>query len=557
MGPTCPDVLRVRVQMRAEDGSAFNVNILDGIDAQRHFNAAAGVWLVCRDGWEHGMRRLGRWDEAEIRGAQVERRADAAPHECAVQLVLDDFCADDAGVVVRRPGERLLITRTSSRAVAAPRPRGTYARIADLTADMAAANFYGVVADYCPPVPTRGAHKVSKLTLVDETCRGVDDGVLLNVFQCHPRVPCVGTVLRLHRVKMQPRKANAPTKYATNLKTATSIQVAPPEDPRAEELRAWAVPLLASPDALARLMRGAKYLRSLGAVDWTGASGTVDLACRADDLTRLPLSQHPASAPLCMLADGSSFQLPDGSWFRGVPLWLDADPAHFASLLDHLQAQADASGGAPLFLRLRNVRLFARAGRPNVPVALLRPGTAVAVLPDYHADVVRVRQALDAPPAPTPTSSLAAPLHPHGAAPVSPLGAVASDGRVPYRWRCVAQPVALVPSDPASMTCRTGGSAWAYRGAMVLRDAAGDMLIALLAGDEAARFWCGITASAAATDPAAGLCLDRLLRRLGTAGPLDLCLQSYTQSPTAGGGGERATLYAVFDTSLPAEWAKG
>ena len=61
-------------------------------------------------------------------------------------------------------------------------------------------NLHGMVIDYALPRPSRGTDLVTRLTIVDESCKDLSDARVLTFFKAQPVPPGVGTIVRLHRV---------------------------------------------------------------------------------------------------------------------------------------------------------------------------------------------------------------------------------------------------------------------------------------------------------------------------------------------------------------------
>lgn len=69
---------------------------------------------------------------------------------------------------------------------------------------------FGVVIEYQLPRPTRKQDMRSVLHLADESSEANDQHLVVTFFKTHPHVPCIGSVIRLHRLKRSSPYAGVP-----------------------------------------------------------------------------------------------------------------------------------------------------------------------------------------------------------------------------------------------------------------------------------------------------------------------------------------------------------
>ena len=215
----------LKLTLRAEDAAATGWR-----------RARVWLWGVWCD---RSADAVALGDVVTVRGAELERDEAAAPGDCGWA----PSCRRAARAPAPRsrsppPRASRASPRTASPLRSAPRPAGRrrrrrrrsdveararragaydYTRIARLR-EMAAGggggaggvaalapkevHVHAVVLAYTLPRETRGEDMKSTITLVDESCDGRGDALVVNFFKAHPKPPGVGAVVRFHRLRV-------------------------------------------------------------------------------------------------------------------------------------------------------------------------------------------------------------------------------------------------------------------------------------------------------------------------------------------------------------------
>ena len=419
----------LKLTLRAEDAAATGWR-----------RARVWLWGVWCD---RSADAVALGDVVTVRGAELERDEAAAPGDCGWSAFLPPRGASagasvevaSAARVARITEDRITVEKraapppaaAAAAAAAAPtskRARGApdaydYTRIARLR-EMAAGggggaggvaalapkevHVHAVVLAYTLPRETRGEDMKSTITLVDESCDGRGDALVVNFFKAHPKPPGIGAVVRFHRLRVTRCFDGVLHAEATRARgqSLTSWVFGDGDDPaadrssggftwtadhtaRARALREWALRTLpdADDDAPSPFSPPHRPAASVAAAAGAAASAA---AANPDDHTPTELvvrlgggGAAPAIGPV-LVYEGrapAAGALPNPSAVLRIDKELRAQPAQL--ILDHLRGapRADFRLG---WLRLSNVRLEPAGAAGGVAVVVHAHSTVVRLM---------------------------------------------------------------------------------------------------------------------------------------------------------------------------------